>query len=59
LPGVQQVVRPLLLEKSDPGDAHVIIKGDTAAQAGLVDDVGKECLAAGVLKHRITTSTET
>ena len=58
LAGVQQVVTPLLLEKSDPDDAHVIIKGDSIAHAGLVDDVGKECLAAGVAKHRITTSTE-
>lgn len=58
LSGVQQVVRPLLLEKENPEDAHVIIKGDTAARAGLVDDVGKECLQAGVAKHRITISTE-
>lgn len=58
LAGVQQVVTPLLLEKADPEEAHVIIKGDTTAHAGLVDDVGKECLAAGVAKHRITTSTE-
>ncbi len=58
LAGVQQVVTPLLLEKSDPDEAHVIIKGDATANAGLVDDVGKECLSAGVAKHRITTSTE-
>ena len=58
LAGVQQVVTPLLLEKSDPAEAHVIIKGDATANAGLVDDVGKECLSAGVAKHRITTSTE-
>ncbi|MDP0492184.1 MAG: biopolymer transporter ExbD [Verrucomicrobiota bacterium JB023] len=56
--GVQQVVKPLLLEKSDPSEAHVIIKGDSSAQAGLVDDVGKECLEAGVFKNRITVSTE-
>lgn len=55
--GVQQVVRPLMLEKSDPEEAHVIIKGDTTAHAGLVDDVGKECVLGGVPKHRITTST--
>lgn len=58
LAGVQQVVTPLLLEKADPEEAHVIIKGDSAAHAGLVDDVGKECLQAGVARHRITTSTE-
>jgi biopolymer transport protein ExbD len=58
LSGVQQVVTPLLLEKSDPSEAHVIIKADSLAQTGLVDDVGKECLQAGVLKSRITTSTE-
>lgn len=58
LSGVQQVVTPLLLEKADPAEAHVIIKGDSLAHTGLVDDVGKECLAAGVAKNRITTSTE-
>ncbi len=58
LAGVQQVVTPLLLEKADPEDAHVIIKGDHSAYTGLIDDIGKECLAAGVAKHRITTSTQ-
>ena len=58
LSGVQQVVTPLLLEKSDPAEAHVIIKADATAQTGLVDDVGNECVNAGVFKHRITTSTE-
>ena len=55
--GVQRVVQPLLLEKESPEDAHVIIKGDTSARTGLVDDVADECILAGVPKWRITYST--
>lgn len=56
--GVQQVVKPLLLEKNTPEDAHVIIKGDRSAKAGAVDEVADECKIAGVPKHRITYSTK-
>ena len=34
--GVKRIVTPLLLEKSDPEDAHVIIKGDELSQSGLI-----------------------
>lgn len=56
--GVQPIVQPLLLEKETPDDAHVIIKGDAMARAGLVDDVADECIEAGVPKYRITYSTK-
>ncbi len=43
--GVQNVVRPLLLEQDD---MPVIIQADENAKEGVVHDVQKQCLDAGV-----------
>ena len=58
LSGVRQIVKPLLLEKENVADAHVIIKGDAEAEHGIISDLAKECLGAGVLGHRVTVSTD-
>jgi len=48
--GIQNVVRPMLLED----DAlPVIIQGDANAFRGVVSDVEKQCLLAGVKKGRV------
>ena len=52
--GVQNVVRPQLLENED---MPVIIQGDANAQRGVVADVEKECLEAGVKRNRLTIAT--
>ena len=48
--GVQNIVRPMLLEDED---LPVIIQGDTNAFRGVVSDVEKQCLQAGVQKGRV------
>ncbi len=53
--GVQKVVRPQLLENED---IPVIIQGDALARRGIVSDVEKECLEAGVKRDRITDATQ-
>jgi len=55
--GVRQVVQPIMLEKTSPDDAHVIIKGDVVARTGMIDSIADECIEAGVPKYRITYST--
>jgi len=52
--GVQNVVRPQLLENED---MPVIIQGDASAHRGVVADVEKECLQAGVKRNRLTIAT--
>lgn len=53
--GVQNVVRPLLLEDDN---LPVIIQGDTNALRGVVSDVEKQCLEAGVKPGRVFDSTQ-
>ena len=52
--GVQNVVRPQLLEDAN---MPVIIQGDAQAHRGIVADVEKECLQAGVKRSRLTIAT--
>jgi biopolymer transport protein ExbD len=54
--GIQNVVRPMLLEDEN---LPVIIQGDTNAFRGVVSDVEKQCLQAGVKKGRVFISTKT
>ena len=54
--GVQNVVRPLLLEDDD---LPVIIQADTNAFRGVVSDVEKQCVDAVVKKGRIFGATKT
>ena len=54
--GVQNVVRPLLLEDDN---LPVIIQADTNAFRGVVSDVEKQCVDAGVKKGRIFGATKT
>lgn len=53
--GVQNVVRPMLLEDDN---LPVIIQGDTNAYRGIVSDVEKQCIEAGVKKGRVFDSTK-
>lgn len=56
--GIRQIVKPLLLEKENVEDAHVIIKGDAEAEHGIISDLAKEVIGAGVMGHRVTVSTD-
>lgn len=53
--GVQNIVRPILLEDEE---MPVIIQADTNAFRGVVSDVEKQCLEAGVLKDKLTAATQ-
>lgn len=52
--GVQNVVRPMLLEDEE---MPVIIQADTNAFRGVVSDVEKQCLEAGVKRNKLTEAT--
>lgn len=52
--GVQNVVRPQLLEDEE---MPVIIQADTNAFRGVVSDVEKQCLEAGVKRDKVTLAT--
>ena len=52
--GIQNVVRPQLLED---GEMPVIIQADTSAFRGVVSDVEKQCLEAGVMRNKVTLAT--
>ena len=52
--GVQNVVRPMLLEDEE---MPVIIQADTNAFRGIVSDVEKQCLEAGVMRNKVTEAT--
>jgi len=52
--GIQNVVRPQLLENDE---MPVIIQADTNAYRGVVSDVEKECLQAGIIPGKITVAT--
>lgn len=53
--GVQNVVRPMLLEDEE---LPVIIQADTNAFRGVVSDVEKQCLLAGVKRTKLTAATQ-
>lgn len=52
--GIQGIVRPLLLEDED---LPVIIQADTNAFRGVVSDVEKQCLEAGIARGNVTLAT--
>ena len=52
--GIQAVVKPLLAENKE---MNCIIQGDEAARHGIVTQVQDECLAAGVMKEKLTIAT--
>lgn len=52
--GIQNAVRPQLLENDE---LPVIIQADTNAFSGVVSDVEKECLEAGVRRNKVTLAT--
>ena len=52
--GIQNVVRPQLLEDEE---MPVIIQADTNALRGVVSDVEKQCLEAGVMRNKVTLAT--
>ncbi|MFT6177935.1 MAG: biopolymer transport protein ExbD [Paracoccaceae bacterium] len=53
--GIQNVVRPQLLEDEE---MPVIIQADTNAFRGIVSDVEKQCLEAGVMRNKVTLATQ-
>jgi biopolymer transport protein ExbD len=52
--GIQNVVRPQLLENEE---MPVIIQADANAFRGVVSDVEKQCLEAGVKRDKVTLAT--
>lgn len=52
--GIQNVVRPQLLEDDE---MPVIIQADANALRGVVSDVEKQCLEAGVQQNKVTLAT--
>ena len=52
--GIQNAIRPQLLENAE---MPVIIQADTNAFRGVVSDVEKQCLEAGVMKGKVTRAT--
>ena len=52
--GVQNVIRPQLLENDQ---MPVIIQADNAAQRGVVSEVEKQCLDAGIQAQNLTVAT--
>jgi biopolymer transport protein ExbD len=52
--GIQNVIRPLLLEDEE---LPVIIQADANAFRGVVSDVEKQCLEAGIKRDRVNEAT--